>query len=758
MAKTKKLIATTLAVLMTFSCTACADDGGSSSEKTQIIASNEASGNAISGDDAPTFDSGAFANESIIGAVQKTTEANTATNDVVIEKTASATNYMAAASSARATSTSEFTYEINNGEVTLFRFVGKSKNVVIPSKYAGRPVTRIASRCFLNNDNITSVVIPNSVKSIGSEAFCACDNLTSVTMTNSVSVIGYEAFSLCKKLKEVQMSNQLTYIGTKAFYECTELSSIAIPNSLVFLGTNAFNRCFQLQTVSVPYKWLDQFICNVGVQAQYICYLKITGNTIPERAFFGNANFAKLKCLYTLEIGYGVKTIGDAAFSWCQNIREVIISDSVKTIGSNAFDTCTKLNSVKIGSGVTSIGSRAFNNCGNITDVTTSWKWINQLSNDIRNVERLEFINDDIPAKAFFGNTNFTNLSKLRYVTIGQGVKNIGYAAFSWCPNIGYLTIASNVRKIENNAFDSCACLYELTLRSSATYVDTYAFRNCPGLMNLDMEGCNLSNNNCLWINNTNIHYLSISNVDIPARAYFGNNFAKLTKINTVKIYGNGNTIGDAAFSWCPNIQEVYIGYHVKTIGNNAFDSCARLKTVAIGRDVGRIGSRVFANCPNLISVATPTRWINKVAEDNKNIQYLHILDGSGDVPSEAFFGNSNYLNLKEVCFLGEPGAVNVRYAAFSWCPNLSAIEINGGRIENNAFDNCPNLAFVSIRNVESIGSRAFGNCDSLTTLIIPKTVKYISKGAFYGCDNLKNVTYPSWVTEAQKKSFFEAP
>ena len=55
---------------------------------------------------------------------------------------------------------------------------------------------------------------------------------------------------------------------------------------------------------------------------------------------------------------------------------------------------------------------------------------------------------------------------------------------------------------------------------------------------------------------------------------------------------------------------------------------------------------------------------------------------------------------------------------------------------------------------VTAIGSDAFDNCDSLTSVIIPNTVTSIGEGAFFDCDSLTSVTIPSSVTSIERGAF----
>ena len=69
-------------------------------------------------------------------------------------------------------------------------------------------------------------------------------------------------------------------------------------------------------------------------------------------------------------ISYGVTSIGDYAFYYCNRLTSVTIPDSVTSIGVCAFGSCISLTSVTIPDSVTSIGDSAFWYCSNLTSVT----------------------------------------------------------------------------------------------------------------------------------------------------------------------------------------------------------------------------------------------------------------------------------------------------------------------------------------------------------------------------------------------------
>ena len=68
---------------------------------------------------------------------------------------------------------------------------------------------------------LTSVTIPNSLKSISLGVFCKCSNLQSVTIPNSVEIIGLGALENCPRLRSVTIPANAEMVDNRAFDRST---------------------------------------------------------------------------------------------------------------------------------------------------------------------------------------------------------------------------------------------------------------------------------------------------------------------------------------------------------------------------------------------------------------------------------------------------------------------------------------------------------------------------------------------------------
>ena len=103
-----------------------------------------------------------------------------------------------------------------------------------PQKYKGD----IIIPASVEYDGITY-----KVKSIGGYAFYLCQEMTSVIIPNSVTTICNHAFDMCSGLTSVSIASSVTKIQDYAFFGCKSLSSVNIPNNVTEIGQGTFWEC-----------------------------------------------------------------------------------------------------------------------------------------------------------------------------------------------------------------------------------------------------------------------------------------------------------------------------------------------------------------------------------------------------------------------------------------------------------------------------------------------------------------------------------
>lgn len=208
------------------------------------------------------------------------------------------------------------------------------------------------------------------VERIGDMAFNECYSLTSITIPNSVKSIGEETFLDCESLTSITIPDGVTSIGDWAFAGCESLTSITIPKRVTSIGRNVFVRCSSLTSIVVE-----------------------EGNTVYDSRKNCNAiietrsNVLMYGCKTTI-IPNSVEKIGYRAFSGCKSLTTIVVSDGVWLIDEQAFSDCESLTSITIPKRVTIIGSRAFLHCNSLTSITfqgTVAQWKNIESYCYRN-------------------------------------------------------------------------------------------------------------------------------------------------------------------------------------------------------------------------------------------------------------------------------------------------------------------------------------------------------------------------------------
>ena len=260
--------------------------------------------------------------------------------------------------------------------------------------------TKIAENAFAGCSSITTVKLCESITEIGAKAFNSCTYLSSITL-GGVTVIGESAFNYCNKLNTVVLPEGLVEIGVNAFASCSAMNQITIPKSLTKIGNGAFYYCNNLKNVyyngtvedwlNIEFESLTAYPTYAGASV-YIDNTILREIVIPESstvikpyAFYGWKSLSKVVFhdgvteigagafsntgLETLDIGGGIKVIGNSAFSNCGSLSGVNIGANIEVISERMFYNCDSLRSITLPDGIVSIGDYAFSESANFFSI-----------------------------------------------------------------------------------------------------------------------------------------------------------------------------------------------------------------------------------------------------------------------------------------------------------------------------------------------------------------------------------------------------
>ena len=228
-------------------------------------------------------------------------------------------------------------------------------------------------------------------------------------------------------------------------------------------------------------------------------------------------------------------------------------------------------------------------------------------------------------------------------------------------------------------------------------------------------------------------------------------------------------SIGDSAFLFCTIVTNVEIPNSVSSIGFQAF-AASGLESVNISANVNFIGERAFSGCKKLKNI-------------NVDVQNLKYKSKDGNLYSKDELTFIQYACGKKDTIFKFPSVTSISEFACHSAESLTHVEMYYGveSIGESAFYGCINLTSIILcRTLTSIGDDAFYGCNKLeglikdglnyignnygspyceylyllnvkdkkiTTATVSEECKFIASKAFQNCDSLESIIIPDSVT-----------
>ncbi|MBR2375803.1 MAG: leucine-rich repeat domain-containing protein [Clostridia bacterium] len=466
---------------------------------------------------------------------------------------------------------------VKDGEITGLTREGKQLSELhIPTKIGKITITDIAAGAFKDCSNLTSVILPDGLKTIAPSMFAGCSNLTSIHIPDSVTFIGRSVFEDCSSLKNITISDSVTFIGDSAFKGCSSLSEMRLP----FVGVEKNATYYDTYFGSI-FGGTSSKDSNDYVPAS-LKTVTIAGGVIAANAFIGCRNLTSVKLLD------GVTEIGASAFAGCSSLTSIDVPDNVTSIGGSAFKGCSSLSEMRlpfVGAAKNAIYDTYFGYIFGGTSSTHGNDYVPEslkavtitggaiAENAFKDCGSLTSI--DIPAGVTsIGKSTFLNCSSLTSIDIPAGVTSIDKFAFSHCSSLTNIVIPAGVTSIGDNVFSYCSSLTGIQIIDGVTSIGQYAFYECISLKNILLPD-----------NLTSIGRYAFYNCD------------SLTNI----VIPNGVTsIGQDVFYGCISLTSIRLSDNLTSIGAWAFYNCDSLTNIIIPNGVTSIASSAFAYCDSL--------------------------------------------------------------------------------------------------------------------------------------------------------------
>lgn len=347
----------------------------------------------------------------------------------------------------------------------------------------------------------------------------------------------------------------------------------------------------------------------------------------------------------------------------------------------------------------------------------------------------------------------FSNRSSIKQVYISDTVTDINNSAFSYCSNLEMVVLSTKLSYIYSYAFSGCGKLNDINFPKSLSYIYYGSFQNCTSLESVYIEG----------------------------KTYIeGYNFYNCTSLKSVDAEHASRLCYDC-FNGCTALEEVKLPRITNLNESEIFFGCTSLKKVYIPKELTSLQSNCFNGCTSLSEFVVEEGNTAFVFDDNalySNLSKTYILYVSRTVTGEyivadGVYGASDYAfrdcSFSSI-FLPKSYNNSISGSIFNNCTNLTSITIDddnpyyqasdaavyskNGKTLYTVLKNSISGEYTIKSGVETINYNAFSNCEELTKINFPDSLKYLNSSVFSGCTKLENVSIPETVSTLPSSCF----
>ena len=662
--------------------------------------------------------------------------------------------------------------------------------------YVPNNVESISEAAFSDSEecqNITKIVVPDSVKSIDARAFARCKNLKELYLGSGVSDIGHERNGFKDKRNivdinasvniEISAANPVFHSDNNCIVETkkkvlafgTNSGYIPDDGSVSRIGEHAFLNCSQLEDVKLP-------DCIKYIDKNAFCYCRsISRVSIPESVKeIGAYAFDNCSSLTEITIPDNVKKLGNGAFAFCKNLENVTVGEGITQLPGSVFGGCTNLKQVKLGKNITKIDKSAFNfdtnlSCilippvDNIDDILKGFPNICEI---ICPEKSYSSFSSEYKAPAIIG-----YLKNMQLYSDEKIVDEYKKQLAKLSPRVfelifkndlyEVLSVLADNKKITATNYDKkfLSPAQEAKAENCVAFLKDWQSKNVSSERLSEIKEKNDAKENSplalmkkLWSYRKNdessvcLTNYKGEDTEIIVPEVIGNytvtslkkTFYKKRHIKSVTVPKTVKEIGEETFFECDSLREVVLDQGLEIIGSYAFYRCKELEKIDIPDTVKEIGEGAWKDCEKLTEIKLPdglTCLEDSLFSWCKNLKTVSVPDSVSEIGDSVFWMCSQLAEFKF-----PKGVTKIGSMAFYDCRNLKEIIIPTSvkTIDNSAFSDCSGIKNITIpEGVTKIGDKAFASCRELASISLPDSLTSIGEEAFEDCYNLTSITIP---------------
>lgn len=279
----------------------------------------------------------------------------------------------------------------------------------------------------------------------------------------------------------------------------------------------------------------------------------------------------------------------------------------------------------------------------------------------------------------------------MRWLTLPNGLKIIGKAAFFGCDQLERVEIPASVELIRQSAFADCTALKEAVLPEGMKVIPDCMFYYCKSLEKINLP------RSLEKIGGGAFHACyALGDIAIPegVTEIGPNAFSGITALREIKLPEGLKEIEPCTFENSWHLRRIEIPASVEIIRFNAFENCPELTEVIFHEGLKEIGDGAFSYCKKLTKFTLP----QSLERENRAFT------------NTAYFEDE--ANRQDgVLYLGRHLSDADRSLAGSY-----AVRAGTKSVSDHAFDGCKKLKKVFLpKSVMHVGCFAFCDCKSLT-------------------------------------------